>query len=191
MQREEDILLSLKKLHYLSRSQIQKLHNLGSDRNAQRVLKNLSDYVSHFKDNEHIFYLNKEGRARVNSKKVLKRTIQARHFIMRNDIYIAYGCPSTWKNEIKLGIEEDKSSYVICDAIFQNGKQYSIVEVDHTQKMLKNKSKMERYKKLINYRYFEFNPKFIWITTTELRRKQLMDLCKGLNVKIYTTRDFL
>jgi hypothetical protein len=169
---------------------LQKLHNLGSERNAQRVLKNMGEYVSHFKDFEHIYYLNKEGRDRVNSNKVLKKTIQARHFIMRNDLYIAYGCPVTWKNEVKLGIKEDKSTHIVCDAIFQNNKQHHIIEVDHTQKMIKNKSKMDRYKKLMNYRFFEISPKFIWITTTELRRKQLMEACKGLNVKVYTTRDF-
>jgi hypothetical protein len=190
MQREENILLSLKKLHYLSRSQLQKLHKLGSDRNAQRVLKNMSDYISSFKDHEYIYYLNKEGRERVNSKKTLKKTIQARHFIMRNDLYLDYDSPTSWKNEVKLGIKEDKSTLVVCDAVFQIGKQYHVVEVDHTQKMIKNKSKMERYKKLIKYRYFEITPKFIWITTTEYRRKQLLEICKGLNVKVYTTKDF-
>lgn len=190
MQREENILLSLKKLHYLSRSQLQKLHNLGSERNAQRVLKSMSDYIACFRDTENIYYLNKEGRERVNSQKVLKKSIQARHFIMRNDLYIAYNRPVTWKNEVKLGVREDKSTHVVCDAIFLNNKQYNIIEVDHTQKMIKNRSKMERYRKLIKYRYFEISPKFIWITTTELRRKQLLEMCKGLNVKVYTTKDF-
>ena len=37
-QREENILLSLKTLDYLTRSQLQVLHDLGSVRNASRVL---------------------------------------------------------------------------------------------------------------------------------------------------------
>ncbi|MFE8704148.1 replication-relaxation family protein [Cytobacillus sp. FJAT-54145] len=166
------------------------LHRLGSDRNAQRVLKNMDDYISHFRDTENIYYLNKEGRERVNAKKILKKTTQARHYIMRNDLYIAHGCPSTWRNEMKLGIKEDKSTHVVCDAIFQTNERYHIIEVDHTQKMTKNRAKVERYRKLMKYGIFEKPPKFIWITTTELRRKQLLELHEGLDVKVFTVRDF-
>ena len=73
VQREENILLSLKKLSYLSRSQIQVLHDLGSARNASRILQHMNNYVSSFRDGENIYYLNKDGRERVNSKKVLKK----------------------------------------------------------------------------------------------------------------------
>lgn len=187
-QREENILLSLKKLNYLSRSQIQALHNLKSDRNAQRILKNMSDYLGSFKDGEYIYYLNKDGRERVNSTKVFKKTAQARHYLMRNSLYIAFGCPSTWKNEMKL--EVPKKVKVIADALFIKDKQYNIVEVDHTQKMIKNKAKVERYRKLIELGVFEKNPKFIWITTTELRRKQLLELCEGLDVQVFTAKEF-
>lgn len=188
MQREEAILLSLKKLDYLSRSQIQKLHRLKSDRNAQRVLKNMSDYLNNFKDGENIYYLNEEGRERVGATKAMKKTTQARHYIMRNTLFIGYGCPSTWKNEIKLEVKGKVS--VIADAIFKNNNQFHIIEVDHTQKMVKNKGKIERYKKLIELNVFEKKPKFIWITTTELRRKQLQAACEGLDVRVYTVKDF-
>ena len=188
--RVENILLSLKKLHYLSRSQLQKIHGLGSARNASRVLRQLSPYVTSFRDGENIYYLSKEGRSRVNSNRVLKKTIQARHYIMRNQIYIAFGCPSTWKNEIKLGIKEIKNSTVICDAIFLKNGRYHIVEVDHTQKMIKNRTKIERYKQLIKLGSFEKVPKFIWITTTEYRRKELMKISEGLDVSVFTVSDF-
>jgi hypothetical protein len=187
-QRQEAILLSLKKLHYLSRSQLQTLHNLKSDRNASKVLKELSDYVSSFRDGENIYYLNKEGRERVNSDKVLKKTTQARHYIMRNSLFIAYGCPSTWKNETKLEVPGQVK--VIADALFIRDKRYHIIEVDHTQKMIKNKAKIERYKKLISLGVFDIEPQFIWITTTELRRKQLLKLSEGLTVRVFTVKDF-
>jgi hypothetical protein len=190
VQREENILLSLKKLSYLSRSQIQILHDLGSARNASRILQHMNNYVSSFRDGENIYYLNKDGRERVNSKKVLKKTTQARHYIMRNSIYIAYGSPSSWKNEVRLGIKEVKNSTVVCDAIFKQDNRYHIVEVDHTQKMIKNRSKIERYKKLIKLTYFDIAPFFIWITTTEYRRKELLNLCDGLDVHIFTINDF-
>ncbi|WP_255301534.1 replication-relaxation family protein [Bacillus sp. AFS040349] len=166
------------------------LHDLGSARNASKVMKNLEQYVSSFRDGENIYYLNKEGRERVNSNKILKKTIQARHYIMRNSIYIGYGNPSTWKNEVKMGFKEIKNATVVCDALFQKDKVFHIVEVDHTQKMTKNRTKVEKYRKLIEYGLFERPPKFIWITTTELRRKQLLELCEGLEVHVFTVKDF-
>jgi hypothetical protein len=178
----------LKKLDYLNRSQLQALHNLGSDRNAQRILQQMNHYLSSFKDGEYIYYLNKEGRELVNSSKVLKKTTQARHYIMRNSLYIAFGSPATWKNEMKLEVPQQVK--VIADALFKRDKRYHIVEVDHTQKMVKNKGKIERYKKLIKLGVFDKDPKFIWITTTELRRKQLLSLCEGLDVQIFTIKDF-
>jgi len=153
-------------------------------------MQNLSDYVSSFRDGENIYYLNKAGRERVNAKKIMKKTTQARHYIMRNSIFIAYGSPSTWKNEIKLGFKEIKNASIICDALFTQGKTYHIVEVDHTQKMTKNRSKIEKYRKLIEYGFFEKAPKFIWITTTELRRKQILELSEGLEVQVFTVKDF-
>lgn len=148
-------------------------------------------YLSSFRDTENIFYLNKEGRERVNSTKILKKTTQARHYVMRNEIYIRYGCPSTWRNEIKFGVKEDKSiPNVTCDALFIKDKRYYIVESDHQQKMIKNKGKIDRYKKLVSCGVFEIPPKFIWITTTELRRKQLTELCDGLDASVFTIKDF-
>ncbi|MGD7051404.1 replication-relaxation family protein [Sutcliffiella horikoshii] len=180
--------MSLKKLSYLSRSQIQVMHDLKSTRTANHILKEMEPYLSHFRDGENIYYLNKEGRERVNAKKVLKKTVQARHYIMRNSIYIAFGCPSTWKNEMKL--EVPNKVKVISDALFMKNKVRHIVEVDHTQKMSKNRDKVERYRKLIELGVFDKQPKVIWITTTELRRKQLTDLCQGLDVQIFTVNDF-
>lgn len=148
----------------------------------------MEQYLSSFRDGEQIYYLNQEGRERVNSTKILKKTIQARHYIMRNQLFIAFGYPSTWQNEMKLEVKGKVS--VVCDALFEMTKQLHIVEVDHTQKMSKNKGKMERYRKLIELGVFENSPKFVWITTTELRKKQLTKLCEGLNHKIYTVRDF-
>jgi hypothetical protein len=179
--------LSLRKLDYLSRSQIQRLHRLKSDRNAQRVLKNMSEYLSCFKDGENIYYLNKEGRERVGATKVLKKTAQSRHYIMRNTLYIALGSPATWENEMELAVPGKVS--VIADAIYFMNKRMHIIEVDHTQKMIKNRGKIRRYKKLMELGAFDVQPKFIWITTTELRRKQLKELSEGLDIKVYTISD--
>lgn len=184
----DEILCSLKKLSYLSRSQIQILHKFKSTRTTNKVLKDMEQYLSSFRDGENIYYLNKEGRERVNSTKVLKKTIQARHFIMRNSIYIAYGCPSTWQNEMKLEVKNKVK--IISDALFQRDKRYYVVEVDHTQKMVKNRNKIERYRKLIELNVLEKPPFFIWITTTNYRKKQIEKLCTGLEYQIFTISDF-
>jgi hypothetical protein len=180
----------LKKLDYLTRSQIQTLHNLGSVRNAQRVMQELKEYVSCFRDGENVYYLNAAGRERVNATKVRKKTTQARHYIMRNSLYIAYGCPATWKNEVKIGFKEDKKTQVICDAIFLKEQRYHIVEVDHTQKMAKNRSKIDKYRRLMELGFFAKPPILVWITTTEYRRKQLTKLMEGLDYQIFTVSDF-
>ncbi|MET3088743.1 replication-relaxation family protein [Priestia megaterium] len=187
-QRTDQILLSLKKLDFLNRTQIQTLHDLGSDRNARKVMQNLDEYVHYFRDGEKIYYLSKEGRERVDCNKVRKKTIQARHYIMRNYLYIAYGCPDTWENEVLLEIEGHVK--VVCDAIFEKGGSDHIIEIDHTQKMSVNKLKINKYRQLFNSGAYKIKPKLIWMTTTDYRRKQLLKFCESLNVEVFTITDF-
>ncbi|HWO98764.1 MAG TPA: replication-relaxation family protein [Bacillus sp. (in: firmicutes)] len=189
-QRTDSILSSLKKLTFLSRSQLQILHGLGGERNAQRVMKELEEYVHSFRDGENIYYLSKEGRERVGCRRIAKKTLQARHYVMRNSIYIAYDQPDSWKNEVRFGLQEDKKLQIICDALFKSDGRHHIVEVDHTQKMSANRIKIEKYKALVTLGMFEKMPKFIWMTTTEYRRNQLAGLCEGLDVQIFTASDF-
>src|SRR5690625_4638799 len=145
LKREESILLSLKMLDYLSRSQIQKLHNLGGDRNARRVLNNMSEYISCFRDAENIYYLNKEGRERVGADTVRHKINQVSHYLMRNDLYIHLG-PQEWRNEVRVGVKDVVT--VVPDAYFKYNQMLHFLEVDHTQKMFKNKEKIDRYKAL-------------------------------------------
>lgn len=188
LQREEEILLSLKKLDYLSRSQIQTLHRLGQERNARRVMQELKDYVSSFKDGENVFYLNAKGRERVNCTKVRKRSDKARHAVMRNYLYIAYGCPATWKNEVKFTLQGIVS--VTCDAYFMQDRRYHIIEVDNTQTMAENRKKINSYRKLIENNAFELQPQFIWLTKTPYRKKQLEKLMADFKCAVFTITDF-
>jgi hypothetical protein len=184
----------LKKLDYLTRSQIQLIHDLKSDRNAQRVLKQMEDYVSVFRDGEFIYYLNSKGRALVNCDKIRKSTGNVQHYVMRNYLYVAFGCPTSWKNEIRIKNEgKTKKDTVTCvaDALFKEGDRFVIVEVDNTQTMKANKSKIERYRILKDRLAFGMiAPRFVWITTTEHRRKELIGLSEGLNVQVFTIGDF-
>lgn len=163
------------------------MHRLGGDRNANRILNEMSDYLNTVRLGEKVYYLNAEGRERVRATKVLKKTHQITHHLMRNSLFIAHGCPTTWKNEVKLTVKGEVS--VVTDAVFNMAGTFHICEVDHTQKMSVNRVKVEKYRKLIDLGVFEKQPKFIWITTTEYRRKKLLALCEGLLVRVFLAND--
>jgi hypothetical protein len=182
--RTEAILSTLSRLDYLSTSQLQKLHRLGKSRNAQRILREMSDYLSSFRDNENIYYLNREGRERIGCQKVRKKTLQARHYLMRNELYIALNRPMTWQNEMKLSVS---GATIICDALYKNGSQYVFIEVDHLQKMSQNKVKIDKYRKIIDSQ--KTKPQLVWVTTTEHRRKRLQTLCEDLSARVFTIED--
>lgn len=177
--------MSLKKLHYLSRSQLQRIHRLGGVRNANKVLSEMAEYLHTTRLQENVYYLNATGRDRVGSTKVLKKTNQIEHYLMRNELYILNGCPSSWKQEIKLTIKGQIT--IVADALFIREKTYNICEVDNTQKMSVNREKAKKYRRLVEIANFEKQPKFIWITTTEYRRKQLLALFEGMQIEVFLT----
>lgn len=151
-------------------------------------MKELEEYVSSFREGENVYYLNKQGRNLTNSKKVSSKSNQAKHYIMRNDIYIAFSSPKDWRTEMKLGVKGEVS--IICDALFTKDGKYHIVEVDHMQKMSVNKAKILKYKRMIELGVFENSPVFVWMTTSNFRREELAKLCEGLEVVIFTVGDF-
>lgn len=164
------------------------MHRLGEVRNANRILKNLSEYLASYReDYSTVYFLNKEGREYVNSDKVRKRNQFVNHVIMRNYFYMFIGYPSNWKNEMKVS---DGQYTVICDAYFNSKGMNHFLEVDSTQKMIENRKKIEQYKGMYRNKAIEKHighfPVLVWITTTELRRKQLSELCAGLNYKVFT-----
>lgn len=180
----EEILLSLKKCDYLSREQLQKMHRLGQDRNAQRILSNMNEFISHFtEDRKKIYYLNAAGREMVQAEKVRKKTPLVNHYLMRNDLFIAKGRPSTWENEVKISVNDIS---LIADAAFIFNKLHQFIEIDYKQSMSKNIQKINKYKKLYTY-----NPQFvlIWVTTTAYRKKRIVDLCKELKCQVYLWDD--
>lgn len=186
--------MSLKKLDYLTRSQLQLIHNLKSDRNARRILTQMSDKINVKKDGKCVYYLNSKGREIVNCPKVRKGTGNIDHYIMRNTVYIAYGMPNTWKNEVKMtskGRIKSETVSIVSDALFKQENTLCIVEVDNKQTMAKNRIKMDNYRTLIARDSFGKNyPFFVWITTSALKRKQLIELCGELPHQVFLTTDF-
>jgi hypothetical protein len=171
---------------------LQKIHNLGGERNARRILSEMEPFLCHFRDGEKIYYLSKEGRQRIGCTKVRKKTLEARHYLMRNDLYIHFNQPAYWKNEMKIGVKDVVT--IITDALFKLNNRYHFVEVDHTQKMSNNEAKVQRYKQLKNTGVFQEQyghfPQLVWTTTTDYRRKRLEGLCEGLDAKVFTVEDF-
>src|SRR5690625_4682079 len=136
-QRQEKLLLLLKRFDYLTMKQFQKLHDLKSSRNAYRVIKQLEPCVNVFKDDGvNVYYLNEKGREYVNSYKKRTKITTAKHYLLRNDLFIHSGKPSTWKNEIRMEYESDnKKITVVADAhyttIAYTNNKLHIVEIDH------------------------------------------------------------
>lgn len=189
MLREEAILSSLKKLDYLSRRQIQELHNLSGDRNAIRVLNGMREFISSFRceTGENIYYLNKSGRERTGAEVVRTRTAQVGHYLMRADAYIYYKDNEDWKNEMRMGVKD--VVVFVTDAYFRHNSRRHFLEVDHLQHMSKNMDKIAKCKKFkdtgVMQEKIKYFPKLVWVTLTENRRKQLIEACQGLDVVVH------
>lgn len=186
-QRIEAILFTLRRLGFVSRSQLQRIHKLGGDRNANRVLAGMREYLCTVRLEENVYYLSKEGRERVGCPRALKKTGQVEHYLMRNMLYIAFGCPSSFCREMKLEVPGEVT--VIADALFSRDNRYYICEVDNKQQMAANRAKINKYRRTVALGVFKQPPVFVWLTTTEYRRQELAKLCEGLCVKIYTANE--
>lgn len=192
--REEQILLLLKRFDFLTRDQIARYFKLGTKRNTNYVLSRLSHYLSHVRDGQQsIYYLNKDGRAYVDCEKIRRKGGNLQHTIMRNQFWLFYGCPPDWRNEIKVS---DQKTNVICDAMFSKSLRYHFLEVDNLQTMQKNRAKIKRYTELYTNgslaQTLKHFPTVVWLTTTELRKKQLLEACKELpSVKVYTMNEII
>lgn len=187
--RQERILLALKKFDFLTRDQLNRYFHLGSTRNTNKILGGLSPYLLSIREGyQTIYYLSKEGRDYVGCKKIRKKGGHVQHIVMRNEFWLFYGCPSDWKSEIKVS---DGKTQIVVDAMFMKTLQHHFLEVDHTQPMKENRIKINRYKTLmenglIAQKLGHF-PTVVWLTTTDLRRQQLQEACKGLtSVKVFT-----
>jgi len=195
-------LLSLEKMGFATRHHLQKLHDLGADRNAIRVLKEMNEYLHIKRVSENIYYLNQLGREVIGSDKETKWNNQIDHHLLRNDMYIYFGCPDDWENEdsvtFKYKEKQDnkiiwKTSKIIPDATFTKEGVHHFLEVDRTQSMTENKKKINQYKLLdwsIQEKY-KTKPVLVFYTTTNHRKQILEDVCSkvGLDHMILTKED--
>lgn len=173
----------------MTRDQLGRYFNLGKKRNTNRVLHNLSSYLSSIRDGyETIYYLNNLGRHYVDCDKIRKKGGHVQHTIMRNEFWLFHKSPRDWKNEVKIS---DGTTSIIVDGMYsRNGFQH-FLEVDNLQTMKENREKIKRYKELMPsvVKQLGYYPTLVWLTTTELRREQLEVSCGGLKCKVYTINE--
>lgn len=188
-QRQEQILLLLQRFDFLTRDQLNGYFNLGSVRNTNYVLNSLSEYLHCVRNGyQSIYYLSREGRLYVECDKVRKKGSHVEHTVMRNDLWMYFKCPADWKNEVRIS---NSKGNIIADATFNLNGFECIVEVDNLQSMKENKEKIKKYKELMQSIVMKlgYYPTLIWLTTTELRRRQIEEECQGLKVKALTIND--
>ena len=137
---------------------------------------------------ETIYYLNNNGRLYVGCEKVRRKGGHVQHTIMRNEFWLFYKGPMDWKNEVKIS---DGTTSIVVDGMFTRNGFTHFLEVDNLQTMKVNREKIKRYKSLMEnlVKQIGYYPTIVWLTTTELRRKQLEDSCGGLKCKVYTIND--
>ncbi len=191
-QRDEQILLLLRKFDFLTRDQLNAYFYFGTKRNTNRVMANLAPFLMTIREGyQSIYYLSKLGREYVGCEKIRKKGGNVHHTIMRNEFWLYNNSPEDWKNEIKVS---DGSATIIVDSMFYKNNFCNFLEVDRLQTMKENASKVRRYEELhrnglLEQKLFHF-PRLTWLTTTELRRKQLAELCANLpRVKVFTYDD--
>lgn len=177
--------MSLKRCDYLTRAQLQKIHRLGGERNANRVLNGMSEYLNTFRHGlEKVYYLSKEGRQRIGCEVVRKKTPHIEHYLLRNQLWIVLGCPHSWENEIKVTVGDVS---LVCDAKFMSEKKDILVEVDISQPMATNKTKIDKYKRIKEMTGNEFH--LLWVTEIESRKTALKKLMGDMPGRVFTAKE--
>lgn len=164
---------------------LQQIHDLKSYRNACKVLKNLGPYVNEtFYNREKVYYLSKEGRELIGSKREMKRTAAIEHILLCNEAYMYFNCPIDWKTEFIFEVAEKQPTTleihikglslinkkkIVSDAIFNRNGYMNIVEIDNKRSMNDNLKKIKAYTELFPTLSL---PKLnIFTTTLDRKRK--------------------
>lgn len=182
-QRDHQILSRLDKLTYATRDQLQAIEKLGGDRNANRILARLEKekQIASIRYDKKVYYLSGKGQRFIGSNKKLEKK-WIRHTIMRNDLYIKLGMPSTWQIEVPVRWDEH---YIVPDAMFKRNGMYYFVEIDNQQVMRLNYEKINVYKNLFKnlFRQHGGHPTLIWYVSTDVRRRKISEACSKAEIK--------
>lgn len=186
--------MSLDRFGFLSRAHIQRLHRLGGERNARKVLQQMGEYLHSFREERYgaVYYLNRIGRQMIGSQKIVRRTLQVRHTLMRNDFFFHAGCPGHWNNEMNV---TDGQTKLVTDALYKKDGRYNFLEVDNTQSMAENGTKIKRYREMhdrgLFHKAFGYFPTLHVVTVSKSRVRRFTEMCKGMPVQVYYHQDIL
>lgn len=183
-QREEQILMSLDKLVYATRKQLQIINNLGGERNAQRVLQRMEKdkMISSIRLEQKVYFLSNRGKERIGSNQGELNKKLITHTLMRNDLYIKLGMPEPWYKEKPINVNENP--FLIPDATFKRRGEFHFVEIDNQQTMKTNVEKLKKYKELSKVIIEQYNhaPTLIWYTISKVRKEKIKRLSKELDL---------
>ncbi|PHF85268.1 hypothetical protein COI63_34965 [Bacillus toyonensis] len=195
--RQIEILLSLSKLEFASRRQLQAIHCLGSIRNANRILKDLKSYchvTSH--NREHVYYLNKKGLALLGiDAKERKKKHQLEHILLRNEAWMWLDFPD-WKTEQVITLRyQGEEKTIVPDAFFTKDNVPYFVEIDRLQHMKVNQKKIQYYAYLTKIYKKQQNkvPILLFFTISDCREKKLESeaIKCGVYLQTYLLKDTL
>jgi Replication-relaxation len=196
--RIEEVLHTIQVMGFATRSQLQAVHNLKSERNALKFLSSLKPWVhvkpSPERNNEGVYYLNKAGCELMGVEEERRWVQTVEHYLMRNDMYIHYGMPEDFTIEPEINLGSGLTLKILRpDAYFVKDGLHYFLEVDRTQKMLENKKKIESYKELNPYLKGKYNshPYIVFFTSSHIRQKKLQSWCNehGVQCEVYTKDD--
>lgn len=165
---------------YLATSQIQHLHKLGGKRNAQRIIKGMEYYLSHMRLDEHVYFLNEEGRDLIGSKKERRKTQTVDHFLLRNQYLIHFNINQVMFEPNNLKWDKNR---VIPDAWYKRQDREYFLEIDRQQLMINNKEKISLYHSLKKSGKLKEFPTVVFVTLTEYRQKLLRSLLNEAKLK--------
>jgi hypothetical protein len=164
-----------------------------------KILHQMSDYLQVRNLNgKNVYYLSQKGRELIGAEQEVKWSLQVEHHLLRNDMYLHYGCPVDWEVEMKITFKhteglQHKEMTIVPDATFTKKGIYHFVEIDRTQSMFENKKKIETYVSLspaIQAQYTH-TPIIVFYTLTPFRQTKLRALCQEHNLpcEVYTKED--
>lgn len=165
----------------------------------------MNEYLHEYRGREKVVYLNEYGRNYIASEKEVKKSSLFDHMLLANDAYIYFDCPQTWIKEYAFE-REVKPKYdfaiqlngktptakekIVSDAVFTRNGYVYLIEIDNIRDMRDNMKKIKKYKEMWKdiAEKFQMKPVLYFFTTTETRKRKLIDAAKGkgMNAEVMT-----
>lgn len=183
--RQERILSILADLTYATSEQINSLANLGSNRNARRILYEMEcdKLIDSVRRESKVYFLANKGGDLIGKENPRLKRSQIDHAVLRNELRAILNFPKDWRNEVPIKI--NGKVIVVADAVFTLNNRIYFVEIDNRANMQTNNTKIKKYADII--RNLNNPATLVWYTLIESRKKKLRDTCEkyGINCELY------